>query len=378
MAGGFVWPYFPILLSVNGFSSTAIGLVLAISNLLVILVRLPLGRWLDQSHHFRSSLLLLPFPFALYFLSSSRSALLLVALITLLPLFRLPILPLVLSRVKSHSEAIRSSFTPFYFVGIQHFFLGILGLLAGAIMIPLGPERTLSWVWLVCLVGLLPLLFAPSPRGPGEHPENLPADRLALDRTTLLILGAFFAFHFVNAPLLPFAELYMKRHTVHPGWIPWIAAIAEIFMVVSAWGVSRSRSVRLARQGLVFASFFLALRLGFYGLSPTAPGFLWIACLDGIASGLFWTGSISWVAVRTGPGRTFNQLAGYLDLMVMTGGAGGTLLFGWASSRWGFDGSSLRFLPLSFLAPLLLLMAGKGAWSPNSRESVEDRRGRLP
>lgn len=363
VAGGFVWPFFPILLSEKGFSPSSIGIVLGASNLLVLLVRVPLGRWLDLRQHLRSSLLLLPFPFALFFLSNSRSAVLLAALIILLPLFRLPILPLVLSRFKSHAESRRVSFSPFFFVGSQHFFLGIMGLLAGALIIPLGPERTLSWVWFICLAGLLPLLLAPAPRESGVAPEILSSGRPVLDRGTLLVLVSFFSFHFVNAPLLPFAELYMKRHTGHEGWIPWIAGIAEIFMVISAWGVSRLRSLPLARLGLVFASIFLALRLGLYGLDPSAPGLLWISCLDGIASGLFWMGSIAWVAERTGRRRIFNQLAGYLDLMVMTGGACGTFLFGYANSSWGFGGASLRFLALSFLAPALLFLAGKGAWT---------------
>lgn len=63
-----------------------------------------------------------------------------------------------------------------------------------------------------------------------------------------------------------------------------------------------------------------------------------IALLEGIASGLFGMGALLWAAVRSGPGKTFNQLAGWLDVMIVAGGGRGNLLFGMAVSHRGFSG----------------------------------------
>jgi nitrate/nitrite transporter NarK len=90
IAGGFVWPYFPIFLAGAGLSKSQVGLVLGISNILVFLVRLPLGRWLDHSHGHRFDLpltgMLLAFPALLFFLPHTRSPAALILLVLALGL----------------------------------------------------------------------------------------------------------------------------------------------------------------------------------------------------------------------------------------------------------------------------------------------------
>jgi len=368
IAGGFVWPYFPVFLSQAGLSKSSIGLVLGISNILVFLVRLPLGRWLDHDHGRRFdlplSVFLLTFPALLFLLPHTRSSWALIAMVLALQLARLPFLPLGLARLKKQADEQKKRFSPLLFVGAHHFFLGVLGLLAGAIIVGIGVARTFSFLWLAVLLSVVPLMFSGTsgPRETDVLPPSPP--RLIPDRKEFLVLLSFFFFHMVNAPLLPFAELYMKTHTPHADWIPWIAAIAEMFMVLSAALLSRHMTVGVARIALAGASGALALRMALYGLSPTAPGLLGIACLDGISSGLFWMASLKWIAERSGQNNTFNQMSGYVDIMVMLAGALGTFLFGWADGREGFAAASREFLGLNILAPAFLILAGKRSWQP--------------
>ena len=373
IAGGFVWPYFPIFLSGAGLSKSQVGLVLGVSNILVFLVRLPLGRWLDHSHGHRFDLpltaILLAFPALLFVLPHTRSPAALILLVLALGLARLPFLPLGLARLKRQSDLEKKQFSPLLFVGAHHFFLGILGLLAGAIIVSFGTGKTFAVLWLVVLLSMTPLLL---PASPENKEDNLPPapPRLLPNAEEILILLSFFFFHLVNAPLLPFTELYMKTHTHHAGWIPWIAAIAEVVMVITAFSVSRLTSVASARIALVIASGALALRMALYGFSPSAAGILGISVLDGISSGLFWMASLKWMAERSGKSNTFNQMSGYVDLTVMTAGALGTILFGWVDGRIGFATSSMELLGLNILAPAFLLLAGKRSWAPRRKKDT--------
>lgn len=120
----------------------------------------------------------------------------------------------------------------------------------------------------------------------------------------------------------------MKRQTSHGAWIPWIAAIAELAMVATAIALFRNQTRLKSRWMIMMASGVLALRMEGRG--------------------------------------AFNQLAGFVDIVVATGGAAGTLLFGWAVSRWGFPVACGRLAPLNLLAPLCLTLAGREAWRPRS------------
>ena len=374
IAGGFVWPYFPIFLSEAGLSKSLIGLVLGISNILVFLVRLPLGRWLDHSHGHRFDLplmgMLLAFPVLLFLFPHTRSPVALILLVLGLGLARLPFLPLGLARLKRQSDLQKKCFSPLLFVGAHHFFLGVLGLLAGAIIVSIGTGKTFSTLWLVVLLSMTPLLLTNFPEGKEEDLPP-PPPRLFPNAEEILILLSFFFFHLVNAPLLPFTELYMKTHTHHAAWIPWIAAIAEVFMVITAFAVSRQTSIASARIALVMASGALSLRMALYGFSPSAIGILGISVLDGVSSGLFWMASLKWMDERSGKNNTFNQMSGYVDLTVMTAGALGTILFGWVDARMGFAASSRDLLGLNILAPAFLLIAGKRSWAPRKKKDTQ-------
>ena len=81
---------------------------------------------------------------------------------------------------------------------------------------------------------------------------------------------------------------------------------------------------------------------------------------DGLASGIFWMIGLAWRRMQGE--KVFNQLAGFVDTVIITGGAAGTLLFGWVVSRWGFPGVCGRLAHLNLLSPLLLFSAGQEAW----------------
>ena len=234
-----------------------------------------------------------------------------------------------------------------------------------------GLHKTLILVTIFLIAGSLPL-FLQNDGSPSRSTPTSKPPRLIPDRREKLILLSFFFLHLVNAPLLPFTELYMKRQPSHVAWIPWIAAIAELTMVVTALALSRSSARSESRWLMAFASVILALRMALYWSRPSGLGILGISVLDGLSSGIFWMIGLAWVARRMQGEKVFNQLAGFVDIVIITGGAAGTLLFGWAVSRWGFPGACGRLAPLNLLSPLLLFVAGKEAWG--SRRSPSGSR----
>ncbi len=368
LAGGFVWPYLPILLSDRGLHPDRIGLVLGTASLLILLFRLPLGRLLDWSHlpdRWIRIILLVPFPCTLLLTIHAGDPVWLITAIFLLHLARMPFLPLGLACLKRLSEKRKVPFSPLIFVGSHHLFLGVLGLLAGWVVLLSGLHKTLLLVVILMFAGSLPLLFQ-SNEPPPDRISSPKTPRILPERAEGLVLSSFFLLHLVNAPLLPFTELYMKRQTSHGAWIPWIAAIAELTMVATAIALFRNQGRFESRWMIMIASGVLALRMLLYSTTPSAAGILWISLLDGLTSGIFWMVGIGWVALRMEGRGEFNQLAGFVDIAVVTGGAAGTLLFGWAVSRWGFPGACGRLAPLNLLAPLCLILAGRNAWHTRS------------
>ncbi|MHB1285719.1 MAG: MFS transporter [Leptospirales bacterium] len=367
LAGGFVWPYLPILLSERGLAPNRIGIVLGTASLLILVFRIPLGKLLDRIQlpgRWVRLAILLPFPITVYLTINTRNPFWLVGAVFLLNLARLPFLPMGLSALKRLSEQEKKPFSPLIFVGTHHLFLGILGMLAGGMIGMSGLHKTLDLVILLVLFGSLPLIWQTDRFLSRRTPKPQPGV-WKLGRTETLVLSSFFFLHLVNAPLLPFTELYMKLQTLHSDWIPWVAGIAELSMVITAIVLSRVRMTMGSSGIMIVASGILALRMFLYAMTPSAVGVLWISMLDGITSGIFWMGGIGWVALRTQGRGTFNQLSGLLDIVVITGGAAGTLVFGWAVSRWGFPGASGRLAGLNLLSPLLLILAGRKAWNPH-------------
>ncbi|MHB1606544.1 MAG: MFS transporter [Leptospirales bacterium] len=364
LAGGFVWPYLPILLSRKGLPPDQIGVVLGLASLLILLFRIPLGRLLDHTAipaRVIRIILFIPFPIALLLTIYAREAAGLVLAIFLLHLARLPFLPLGLAILKRMAEKRKKPFSPLLFVSAHHLFLGVLGIVAGGIIMASGLHRTFLLVASLLAAGVLPL-FLRTERPPERTVPPKKPPRMKPDRQEKLVLLSFFFLHLVNAPLLPFTELYMKRHPVHLAWVPWIAAIAELTMVVTALVLSRVRIRSESRWMMASASGILALRMVLYWSRPSSVGILGISLLDGLTSGIFWMVGLGWVARRMQGEKAFNQLAGYVDVVIITGGAFGTLLFGWAVLRWGFPGACGRLAPLNLLSPLLLFLAGREVW----------------
>ena len=117
VAGGFVWPYFPVILAGGGLSPGAIGLVLGGASALALLFRLPLARGLDRGPGRFPAPFLLLFPLFLFPVSGPRPGALLACLVVLLTLFRLPFLPLALALATSSARRERREFSPTSFVG---------------------------------------------------------------------------------------------------------------------------------------------------------------------------------------------------------------------------------------------------------------------
>jgi MFS family permease len=368
LAGGYLWPFLPIILQTSGVSPAGIGLVFAAGNIFILSLRLPLGYLMDHCHplgRLRAGLLLIPFPALVAMIVRVHHAGPAILSVLALHVSRMPFLPLSLALLKIAAEKGKRHFTPHVFVIVQHLFLGGLGLLAGITVLGLGVQRTFLSVTAVIFIVVASLLFMGFPSAPPAQFRTKRAWYVP-DLKETLMLASFFSFHLVNAPILPFAEIYMKSVAPHVSWVPWTAGIAEIAMALTAAALiplnrSRSRSFWI----LISASAVLACRMGGYSLSPGAPETLVISLLDGYSSGAFWIVSLSWAAGRMAGRDGFNQLAGYVDVAVAVGGILGNIAFGWGVGRWGFPGASGMFLPLNLLAPLFLVLAGRTAWTPH-------------
>ncbi len=376
LAGGYLWPFLPIILASAGITPSGIGLVFALANVLILSLRLPLGHMLDHAHplgRLRGALLLIPFPATVALTLRAHHAVPAILVVLSLHLSRMPFLPLSLALLKIASEKGRTLFEPHVFVILQHLFLGGLGLLAGFTVQGIGVLRTFLSVSVLIFLITGILLVAGFPPFPNARPKT-PKTWYIPDRREILMLVSFFSFHLVNAPLLPFAELYMKSVAPHVSWVPWTAGIAEIAMALTAaLLIPINRLPRRSFWILISASVVLVIRMGGYSLAPGALTTLFLSLLDGYSSGAFWIVSLSWVANRMSGLGEFNQLAGYVDISVTIGSILGNIAFGWGVGLWGFAGASKYFLGLNLLAPLFLLLSGPAAWAPHAsqREALE-------
>jgi predicted MFS family arabinose efflux permease len=168
------------------------------------------------------------------------------------------------------------------------------------------------------------------------------------------MLLAFFSFHFVNAPLLPFTELFLRGITKNSSFIPLVSALAELTMVIMSLVYARWLS-RLPITKVILAGFLAQpLRLLALANAHSPWAILAIAILDGWGAGLFAMTSLIWARERVGENQMFNQFVGYIDLAVVLGGVLGSFTAGAMISKWGFSGFAARDIWPSLLPPLFL------------------------
>lgn len=359
LMGEFVWPFISIILQGNGLQEGRIGLVLGLGNLLPLLFRIPLAYLLDRIEsptRFMLLLFLLPLPILLICFSSIHDALYGVIIALLLWVGRLPYLPLSLALFNQKNTLPSSRKVLNSFVLVQHFILGIVGLLAGATLYFIGITQALVGVGILTLVLNIWIVSTYIPaenRIPSGGTKRVPF--LFPGKAEIWMLLAFFSFHFVNAPLLPFTELFLRGITKNSSFIPLVSALAELTMVVMSLIYSRWLST-LPISRVILAS-FLAQPLRLFALSHahSPQAILAIALLDGWGAGLFAMTSLIWARERARENQVFNQFVGYIDLAVVLGGVLGSFTAGEMISRWGFTGFASRDIVLSLLPPFFLL-----------------------
>ncbi len=359
LMGEFVWPFITIILQQNGLHAGSIGVVLGLGNILPLLFRLPLGYILDRIQSPSRYLLLLflfPLPLLLIVFSRIHDAAFGVVLALLLWVGRLPYIPLSLAMFQTRTLSRTGRKTLNSFVLVQHLFLGTIGLAAGVILYFLNLSSTLTVVGFVTLALNIWIFYSPLPVVANDSKEKEQVPFLIPGITETLMLLAFFSFHFINAPLLPFTELYLKSLTGNNSFIPWVSAVAETTMVIVALIYGRWLS-RLPVT-LVVITGFLAQPVRLYALSRAhSPGaILAIAVLDGLGAGLFSTTSLIWAREQAKENRIFNQFIGYIDIVVVLGGVLGSVFAGAMIGHWGFSGFTRRAIWLSLAAPLLLIL----------------------
>jgi predicted MFS family arabinose efflux permease len=242
------------------------------------------------------------------------------------------------------------------FVLVQQFILGIVGLVAGLTLHFIGISTALEFVGGLTLVLNIWIVstHVHSPDRKLSEPKRVPF--LFPNKAEIWMLMAFFSFHFVNAPLLPFTELFLRGITKNSSFIPLVSALAELTMVIMSLIYARWLS-RLPIRKVIFAA-FLAQPLRLLALSHAhSPwSILAIALLDGWGAGLFAMTSLIWARERARENKVFNQFVGYIDLAVVLGGVLGSFMAGAMISRWGFEEFAARDIWPSLLPPFFLLL----------------------
>ncbi|MDA8059885.1 MAG: MFS transporter [Nitrospiraceae bacterium] len=355
--GEFVWPFISIILQGNGLGESKIGLVLGFGNLLPLVFRVPLGYVLDRIEspsRFLILLFLLPLPLLLIAFTSVHDAFYGVILALMLWVGRLPYLPLSLALFnrKNSSPTTRKALNSF--VLVQHFILGIVGLLAGTTLYFFGISSSIEAVGILTLILNIWIVSTHTQLPDRMTTKTKRTQILFPGKAETWMLLAFFSFHFVNAPLLPFTELFLRGITKNSSFIPLVSAIAELTMVIMSLIYSRWLS-RLPVTKVILAS-FLAQPLRLFALSHAhSPwAILAIALLDGWGAGLFAMTSLIWARERARENQVFNQFVGYIDLAVVLGGVFGSFTAGAMISRWGFSGFAARDIWPSLLPPFFL------------------------
>ena len=357
LMGEFVWPFISIILQGNGLQDSSIGLVLGFGNLLPLIFRVPLGYVLDRiasPSRFLLLLFLLPLPLLLIAFTSVHDAFYGVVLALLLWVGRLPYLPLSLALFdrKDDSPTTRKALNSF--VLVQHFILGIVGLFAGVALYFFSISSALETVGVLTLLLNIWIVSTHTPAPDRIPPKTKSARILFPGKAEIWMLLSFFSFHFVNAPLLPFTELFLRGITKNSSFIPLVSALAELTMVIMSLIYARWLS-RLPITKVILAG-FLAQPLRLLALSNAhSPwAILAIAILDGWGAGLFAMTSLIWARERVGENQMFNQFVGYIDLAVVLGGVLGSFTAGAMISKWGFSGFAARDIWPSLLPPLFL------------------------
>ena len=216
LMGEFVWPFISIILQGNGLQDSSIGLVLGFGNLLPLIFRVPLGYVLDRiasPSRFLLLLFLLPLPLLLIAFTSVHDAFYGVVLALLLWVGRLPYLPLSLALFdrKDAAPATRKALNSF--VLVQHFILGIVGLFAGVALYFFSISSALETVGILTLLLNIWIVSTHKPAPDRISPKTKSPRILFPGKAEIWMLLAFFSFHFVNAPLLPFTELFLRGIT---------------------------------------------------------------------------------------------------------------------------------------------------------------------
>ena len=357
LMGEFVWPFISIILQGNGLGESKIGLVLGFGNLLPLVFRVPLGYVLDRIEspsRFLILLFLLPLPLLLIAFTSVHDAFYGVILALMLWVGRLPYLPLSLALFNRRDSSPTTRKALNSFVLVQHFILGIVGLLAGTTLYFFGISSAIEAVGILTLILNIWIVSTHTQLPDRMTPKTKRTRILFPGKAETWMLLAFFSFHFVNAPLLPFTELFLRGITKNSSFIPLVSAIAELTMVIMSLIYSRWLS-RLPITKVILAS-FLAQPLRLFALSHAhSPwSILAIALLDGWGAGLFAMTSLIWARERARENQVFNQFVGYIDLAVVLGGVFGSFTAGAMISRWGFSGFAARDIWPSLLPPFFL------------------------
>jgi MFS family permease len=378
-----VGPFVAIVLASQGLSAKAIGIALTFGGLAGVLSQVPVGAWVDATHHKRAllagailataaaaiTLALgpgLPLLFAAQALHGVSTGLMGPAVVALsLGMTARSELGRRLGRNRQFDSA--GNLASAGFMGLVGYSMS-----PGAIF----------WVTAILAVPAVGAVALIDPRdiddaaARGSAPQGPPARfaDLGTNRRFLVFMACAVLFHFANASMLPLLATVLAAGKARQASLLLSSCIMTTQVVVVLFAPWCGRQAeRWGRRPLLLLGFaFLPLRGLLFSMTTQPALLVTIQVLDGLAATIFMIVAPLVVAdVTRGTGR-FNVAQGAIGTATAAGAAVSTTVTGYVVDRFG-EGAGFRGLAVVAVVALIVLVVAM----PETRETGRDGESRL-
>jgi MFS family permease len=379
-----VGPFVAIVLTSQGLSARAIGIALTFGGLAGVLSQVPVGAWVDTTHHKRGLL-------AGAILATAAAAIVLALG---------PGLPLIFA-----AQALHGASTSVMGPAVVALSLGMAGrgelgrrlgrnrqfdsagnLASAAFMGLVGyalAPASIFWVTAVLAVPALAAVALIDPRdidddaARGSAPEGPPArvTDLASNRRFLVFMACAVLFHFANGSMLPLLATVLASGKTRQSSLLLSACIVMtqvVVVLVAPW--CGRQAERWGRRPLLLLGFsFLPLRGLLFSMTTRPELLVAIQVFDGLAATIFMIVAPLVVAdVTRGTGR-FNVAQGAIGTATAAGAAVSTTVTGYVVDRFGEAAGFRGLAAVAALALVLLVVA-----MPETQDSTSAQEKRAP
>jgi len=372
-----VGPFVAIVLASRGLSAGAIGIALTFGGLAGVLSQIPVGAWVDATHHKRALLAgaILATAAAAMGLAVGRALPLIFAAQALHGVSTSLMGPAVVALslgMAGRSELGRR-------LGRNRQFDSAGNLAAAAVMGLVGyamAPAAIFWVTAALAAPALAFVAMINPRdiddaaARGSATEGPPARfaDLATNRRFLVFMACAVLFHFANASMLPLLATVLAAGKARQSSLLLSSCIVMTQIVVVLFAPWCGRQAeRWGRRPLLLLGFaFLPLRALLFSMTTRPELLVAFQVLDGLAATVFMIVAPLVVAdVTRGTGR-FNVAQGAIGTATAAGAAVSTTVTGYVVDRFG-EATGFRGLAAVALGALVLLVVAM----PETRDGHE-------